>query len=275
MEGGNMMSKKHVGRLRFKTRKTYIRVVAVLLSAWILLLLSPLYAQQKVQKVDQVFSQTFIESRELKMINRYKDGDNHLILEFAVDNEDGILTKDLANLNYKIEVKTAKGDYQNIKQDFEKVTDSFFVLDLKDVPENYDLMKVTINGEPINKVIDTQTQKDMIYYLHQDKVKEEIGTVDYDKEAANHEIKILKEQIEVQNKEIEKHSANIKLNNRLIKKMEKEMEFQTDEDKEESKITIDNYRIENETSESQIAVAKEKVEKLNEKIELKREQVKG
>lgn len=268
------MSKKREKRLRFKTRRKYVRVISILVAAWTLLLLSPLYAQQKVQKVDQVFSQSFIESRELKMINRYKHGKNSLIMEFAVDNEDGVLTKDLANLTYSIQVKTAKGEYEKIKQNFEKVTDSFFVLELKNVPESYDLMKVTINGNPINKVIDTQTQKDMIYYLHQDKVKDNIGSVDYLKEAANHEIKILKVQKEEKEKEIDKHEANIRLNDKLIEKLNEEMEFQTDEDKEETKVTIDNYKIENETSENQITVAKEKIKYLDEKISLKREQVK-
>lgn len=266
--------KKQYGRQKFQSRKNYVRGISILLAIWIVLLFSPLYAQQKVQKVDQVFSQSFIESRELKMVNRYKQDNNGLILEFAVDNEDGTLTKDLANLNYEVEVKTAKGDYQSIKHKFKKVTDSFFVLELENVPEIYDLMKVTINGQPINTVIDTQTQKDMIYYLHQDKVDSSIGQVDYQKEAANHEIANLNKQIETQNKEIEKHQANIRLNGQLIKKLEKEMEFQTDEEKETSKVTIDNYNIENTTLENQVSVAKEKIEKLKEKISLKEEQVK-
>lgn len=266
--------KKQYGRQKFQSRKNYVRGISILLAIWIVLLFSPLYAQQKVQKVDQVFSQSFIESRELKMVNRYKQDNNGLILEFAVDNEDGTLTKDLANLNYEVEVKTAKGDYQSIKHKFKKVTDSFFVLELENVPEIYDLMKVTINGQPINTVIDTQTQKDMIYYLHQDKVNSSIGQVDYKKEAANHEIANLNKQIETQNKEIEKHQANIRLNGQLIKKLEKEMEFQTDEEKETSKVTIDNYNIENTTLENQVSVAKEKIEKLKEKISLKKEQAK-
>lgn len=269
------MSKKREKRLsrpRFQTRKKYVHVLTVLLAAWIVLLFSPLYAHQKVQKVDQVFAQSFIESRELKMVHRYQQGSSGLILEFAVDNEDGTLTKDLANLNYKIQVKTAKGEYKNIKQRFEKVTDSFFVLELKDVPETYDLMKITVNGQPINKVIDTQTQKDMIYYLHQDKVKNTVQTVDYDKEAANYEIDNLKDQIKIQEKEVAKYKANIRLNDKLITKLEKEMEFQTDEEKEESKVTIDNYTIENTASEGQESLANEKIEKLKEKIALKNEQ---
>lgn len=268
------MSKRQEKLRRFKTRRKYVRAMAVLIVAWILIMLSPLYLQQRVQKVDQVFSQPFIESRALKMVNRYKQGKNNLILEFAVDNEDRVLTKDLVNLNYKIEVKTARGEYQDIKQEFEKVTESFFILKLENMPETYDLLKVTINGNPINQVIDTQTQKDMIYYLHQDKVKNEVGKIDYRKEAANHEIDNLKDQIEKQNKEVEKYKANIHLNEKLVEKINEEMEFQTDEEKEESKITIDNYRIENETSESKVAAAEEKIEKLKEKISLKKEQFK-
>lgn len=265
--------KKPAGRQRFQTRKIYVRILMILAAAWIVLLFSPLYAQQKVQKVDQVFSQPFIESRELTIINRYKQGNDGLILEFSVDNEDGSLTKDLVNLNYKVEIKTAKGEYQNIKQKFIKVTDSFFVLELKQVPEIYDLMKVTINGQPINQVIDTQTQTDMTYYLYQDKIHSSNDSVDYDKEAADHEITNLKKQIETHNKEVEKLRANIRLNEKLIKKLEKEMEFQTDEEKESSKVTISNYTIENETSENQVLVAKEKIENLKEKIALKTEQV--
>lgn len=257
---------------RFVTRKKYIYALFIFFGAWILILFSPLYLHKKIQRVDQVLTQSFIESRNLNIVDRYKNKDD-VVVEFAVDDEDGAITKDLANLNYKYEVKTAKGDYQSIKGSFKKITDSFFVLKLTEVPETYELMKITVNTVPINKDIDTQTQQDMIYYLHQDKIKTVTNTTDFNKDALYFETKNLKKEIETQNKEIAKYKASINLNEELINKLSDDMDYQTEDEKVDSRVTIDNYKVENETSNEQVKAAKEKISDLKKKIDLKHKQV--
>ncbi|AOT80363.1 hypothetical protein EfmE745_03160 (plasmid) [Enterococcus faecium] len=46
------------------------------------------------------------------MVSKEKGANQQLVFEFAIDDEDQSLLKELANLNYRVEVKTAKGDYQ-------------------------------------------------------------------------------------------------------------------------------------------------------------------
>ena len=43
------------------------------------------------------------------MVSKEKGANQQLVFEFAIDDEDQSLLKELANLNYRVEVKTAKG----------------------------------------------------------------------------------------------------------------------------------------------------------------------
>ncbi|MGK0607106.1 hypothetical protein [Enterococcus gilvus] len=268
-----MKKNLRTARERFKTRKKYIKTLLVLGGIWLAILFSPIYLHQKIQRVDEVFSQSFIESRELTLVRRYRYQKKGLVLEFAVDDADGSLMKDLINLTYKTEVKTANGDYQAIKQRFKKVSDSFFVLALKNMPTDYQLLKVTINGEKINKNVDTPVQKEMIFYLYQTSVKQTIQTLNEQKEEANYENQLLQKQVTKIQDQINNYRANIQLNNKLIKKVQDEMAYQTEEDKKDSQATVTNYQLDNEASTSQINELKKQINTLQEKIKLGKKQI--
>ncbi|WP_314576451.1 hypothetical protein [Enterococcus gilvus] len=266
-------AKKPAGcRKSFRMRKRYIKILVTLGIIWLAILFSPIYLHQKIQKVDEVFSQSFIESRELTLVDRYRYQKNGLVLEFAVDDEDGSLLKDLVNLNYKTEVKTANGDYQAIQQRFQKVSDSFFILTLKNMPDDYQLLKVTINGEQINRDVDTPVQKDMIFYLYQTSVKKSIKSLNEQKEKVHYEHRLLEKQVTKLHNQITKYEANIQLNKKLIKKVQSEMTYQTDDEKKDSQTAIDNYQMDNQTSESQIGEVKNQIKTINKKIALENEQ---
>ncbi|OOL77661.1 hypothetical protein B1P95_17400, partial [Enterococcus faecium] len=96
-----------------------------------------------------------------------------------MDDEDQSLLKELANLNYRVEVKTAKGDYQAIKAKVIKVSDDF-VVKLAHVPEEYIAMRLTIIPEKIDPKVDMQEPQDLIFYIHEDKVKDHVKDEDYE-----------------------------------------------------------------------------------------------
>ncbi|HHA4136921.1 TPA: hypothetical protein ACOBV7_003110, partial [Enterococcus faecium] len=108
-----------------------------------LILASPIYTHKKVDIPDEVSTNAFLNTKELTMVSKEKGANQQLVFEFAIDDEDQSLLKELANLNYRVEVKTAKGDYQAIKAKVIKVSDDYFVVKLAHVPEEYIAMRLT------------------------------------------------------------------------------------------------------------------------------------
>ncbi|HAP6159033.1 TPA: hypothetical protein LP368_002966, partial [Enterococcus faecium] len=109
------MSKKKGERQRFKKRKSYLQWLGIFMILGFLILASPIYTNQKVDIPDEVSTNAFLNTKELTMVSKEKGANQQLVFEFAIDDEDQSLLKELANLNYRVEVKTAKGDYQAIR----------------------------------------------------------------------------------------------------------------------------------------------------------------
>ncbi|HGF8084024.1 TPA: toprim domain-containing protein [Enterococcus faecium] len=131
------MSKKKGARQRFKKRKSYLRWLGIFMILGFLILASPIYTDKKVDIPDEVSTNAFLNTKELTMVSKEKGANQQLVFEFAIDDEDQSLLKELANLNYRVEVKTAKGDYQAIKAKVIKVSDDYFAVKLSHVPEEY------------------------------------------------------------------------------------------------------------------------------------------
>lgn len=75
------------------------------------------------------------------------------------------MIKELSNLKYETEIKTAKGDYQSIKSKLMKISDDYFVLKLSNVPDDYLAMRVTILSKKIDEKVDMQKPEELIYYI--------------------------------------------------------------------------------------------------------------
>ncbi|HAR1171633.1 hypothetical protein, partial [Enterococcus faecium] len=174
------MSKKKGERQRFKKRKSYLRWLGIFMILGFLILASPIYTNQKVDIPDEVSTNAFLNTKELTMVSKEKGANQQLVFEFAIDDEDQSLLKELANLNYRVEVKTAKGDYQAIRAKVIKVSDDYFAVKLTHVPEEYIAMRLTIIPEKIDPKVDMQEPQDLIYYVHEDKVKDQVKDEDYE-----------------------------------------------------------------------------------------------
>ncbi|WP_256923063.1 hypothetical protein, partial [Enterococcus faecium] len=209
----------------------------------------------------------FLNTKELTMVSKEKGANQQLVFEFAIDDEDQSLLKELANLNYRVEVKTAKGDYQAIKAKVIKVSDDYFVVKLAHVPEEYIAMRLTIIPEKIDPKVDMQEPQDLIFYIHEDKVKDHVKDEDYEQHAINYKVKGYKKEQKAAQKQIESFQATIDLNEELVKKLKDQLPYQVAEDQENTENKINSYQQEIETSKTQMKDQEESIQKLQEKID--------
>lgn len=262
------MSKKKGARQRFKKRKSYLKWLGIFMILGFLILASPIYTHKKVDIPDEVSTNAFLNTKELTMVSKEKGANQQLVFEFAIDDEDQSLLKELANLNYQVEVKTAKGDYQAIKVKVIKVSDDYFVVKLTHVPEEYIAMRLTIIPEKIDPKVDMQEPQDLIiYYVHEDKVKDRVKDEDYEQHAINYKVKGYKKEQQAAKKQIESFQATIDLNEELVKKLKDQLPYQIAEDQENTENKINGYQQEIETSKTQMKDQEEIIQKLQEKID--------
>lgn len=261
------MSKKKGARQRFKKRKSYLRWLGIFMIIGFLILASPIYTNQKVDIPDEVSTNAFLNTKELTMVSKEKGANQQLVFEFAIDDEDQSLLKELANLNYRVEVKTAKGDYQAIKAKVIKVSDDYFAVKLSHVPEEYIAMRLTIIPEKIDPKVDMQEPQDLIFYIHEDKVKDHVKDEDYEQHAINYKVKGYKKEQKAAQKQMESFQATIDLNEELVKKLKDQLPYQVAEDQENTENKINSYQQEIETSKTQMKDQEESIQKLQEKID--------
>ncbi|HGM4648744.1 TPA: hypothetical protein ACKPV7_002310 [Enterococcus faecium] len=261
------MSKKKGARQRFKKRKSYLRWLGIFMILGFLILASPIYTHKKVDIPDEVSTNAFLNTKELTMVSKEKGANQQLVFEFAIDDEDQSLLKELANLNYRVEVKTAKGDYQAIKAEVINVSDDYFAVKLSHVPEEYIAMRLTIIPEKIDPKVDMQEPQDLIFYIHEDKVKDHVKDEDYEQHAMNYKVKGYKKEQKAAQKQIESFQATINLNEELVKKLKDQLPYQVAEDQENTENKINSYQQEIETSKTQMKDQEESIQKLQEKID--------
>lgn len=261
------MSKKKGARQRFKKRRNYLRWLGIFTILGFLILASPIYTHKKIDVPDEVRANAFLGSKELTMVSKEKGANQQLIFEFAIDDEDQSLLKELANLNYRAEIKTAKGDYQAIKTKVTKVSDEYFVVKLTHVPEEYVAMRVTIVPEKIDPKVVMQEPQDLIYYVHEDKVKDQVKDDNYEQHAINYKVKGYKKEQKAAQKQIASLQATIDLNEELVKKLKKQLPYQVTEDQENTEGKINSYQQEIESAKAQIKDQEEISQTLQKKIE--------
>lgn len=261
------MSKKKKPRERFRRRKSYLQWLGIFMILGFLILASPIYTHQKVDIPDEVSKNAFLNTKELTMVSKEKGANQQLVFEFAIDDEDQSLLKELANLNYRVEVKTAKGDYQAIKAKVIKVSDDYFAVKLSHVPEEYIAMRLTIIPEKIDPKVDMQEPQDLIFYVHEDKIKDHVKDEDYEQHAINYKVKGYKKEQKAAQKQIESFQATIDLNEELVEKLKDQLPYQVADDQENTENKINGYQQEIETSKTQMKDQEEIIQKLQEKID--------
>lgn len=132
-----------------------------------------------------------------------------------------------------------------------KVSDDYFVVKLAHVPEEYIAMRLTIIPEKIDPKVDMQEPQDLIYYVHEDKVKDQVKDEDYEQHAINYKVKGYKKN-KSSTKQMESFQATIDLNEELVKKLKDQLPYQVADDQENTENKINSYQQEIETSKTQM-----------------------
>lgn len=232
-----------------------------------LILGSPIYTHKKVDIPVEVSTNAFLNTKEITMVSKEKGANQQLVFEFAIDDEDQSLLKELANLNYRVEVKTAKREYQSIKAKVIKVSDDYFAVKLSHVPDEYIAMRLTIIPEKIDPKVDMQEPQDLIFYVQEDKIKDYVEDEDYEQHAINYKVKGYKKEQKEAQKQMESFQTTIDLNEEIVKKLKNQLSYQVVDDQENTENKINGYQQEIETSKMQMKDREEIIRKLQEKID--------
>ncbi|MEQ6207350.1 coiled-coil domain-containing protein [Enterococcus mundtii] len=260
------MKKRKQTRPRFKKRRKYIKWLGILGILSFLILGSPIYTHKSINIPDEVSTNPFLSGKEMKLVEKEKGKNQELVCEFAIENEDQNLLKELTNLTYQVEVKTAKGDYQEIQTKLIPVSKDYLVVQMTHMPEEYAAIRITIKANKIDSQVDMQVPKDLVYYVHQDKVTKELTDHDYAQHAVDYKVKDYQQEVKKAQENIDALQASIELNENLISELTEQLTYQVDEDQEATEQKISNYQEENETSKTQIKEEQETIKKLQEKI---------
>lgn len=261
------MQKKKEVRPRYPIRQGYIKGLKVVGVLVLTVLLSPLYTHKSINVPDETNSNPFIGSKTLDLVSKNKDSERGLVLEFAIDDDDQSILKELSNLKYTAEVKTSKGNDQNIKVYIQSITDEYFVMTLENVPKDYYAMRVTIQSEMIDKNVSMDLPMDLIYYVHEENVTTKIKDKHYLSHFVDYRTSKLKDKQRTAKEEIQALEAGIKLNEELVDKLKGQLNYQTFDDQELTEDKINIYNLENESSKTKINDQDEVIKKLQEKIE--------
>ena len=148
-----------------------------------------------------------------------------------------------------------------------KVSNDYFAVKLSHVPEEYIAMRLTIIPEKIDPKVDMQEPQDLIYYVHEDKVKDQVKDEDYEQHAMNYKVKGYKKEQKAAQKQIESFQATIDLNEELVKNLKDQLPYQVADDQENTENKINSYQQEIETSKTQMKDQEEIIQKLQEKID--------
>jgi hypothetical protein len=261
------MKKKSAIRTHFNKRQKYMRWLRIFVILGLCIVLSPIYTHKKINVPDEVSTNPFLNSKEMTMVAKEKADAQALVCEFTVDDEDQSVLKELTNLNYRAEVKTAKGDFQSIQVKLKKISDDYLVVELRHVPEGYVAMRLTIIPQEIDPKVDMQKPEDLIYYIHEDHVTKKLKDTRYVQHALAYKVKGYRNEQKDARKQIETLEAGIELNEGLIKKLTDQLPYQVEDDRTSTEGKISHYQEENETAKEQIKGQKELIQTLQEKID--------
>ena len=106
-----------------------------------------------------------------------------------------------------------------------KVSDDYFAVKLSHVPEEYIAMRLTIIPEKLIQRWDMQEPQDLIYYVHEDKVKDQVKDEDYEQHAINYKSERIQERTKAAQKQMESFQATIDLNEELVKKLKDQLPY--------------------------------------------------
>lgn len=184
-------------------------------------------------------------------------------------------TSSLSNVQYEISSQDIKNREPHKVENI-RVNDNYLVVLVEDLPKDFAVLSTTIVPSYIHPEIensnDLESRSIKIYVNEEEKIvnndlkKQSISQ--YQNEYISFQQESLKEEITLKKKELDANNIKIKELNNLISELEVETNYQTEEEKFETKKAINSHLTTITTHEKDIKEIQDEIKELKEKIEL-------
>lgn len=255
--------------------KSYVIGFSTFLILFLGILISPFIFGKNYSYPEVVENeyQTINNTIRMSLVKKEYNPEEKLFrLDFAIKESAQITA--LPNVKYEVQSRFVENQKKALETEIKKVNDNYFVVLVKGVPEGYEVLSTTITPSYIHPELQTTNDlenKSLKIYVNE---SEKIVNLDlqeqeekqYEKEYLTFKQEELKAEIELSEKEIDtKTLAIVELKN-LIKKLEGEINYQTEEEKFETTNTINKHQTTINKYENEITTIKNVIEEYNNRI---------
>ncbi|EOD6241714.1 hypothetical protein [Enterococcus hirae] len=258
--------------LRKNERKKYQKMVVIILGVFLFFFGSSLIIKPKTEtKSTNIGEKISVDMRTIQLVEKnYYPKNETLVFSFLSPvNSSNVLDE------LKVTAKQNRSDNTKYKIVIEQISDELYVVKIKDLPDTWEKLTVSIYPKNIN--IDSLTDTQKLYFTRKNSTTKEIYNDDrseksYELTAINFEINQIKSDLEKSAKSIENHRESIKKIEQVNKNLEESLNDKTPKEQEEVEQTIEQNKSQIQTIEKEISTLKEndtelhsKLKKLNER----------
>lgn len=181
-----------------------------------------------------------------------------------------------SDIKYEINSRYIKDSKEQLKTEITQINDHYFVVIVKGIPKGFSVLSSTIVPKYVHPELqqyDDLEERSVKVYINESKkiVNNQLkkgNERDFKIEYITFQQKDLKDEIALNEKEIESNKLAIDEIEKEIEELELDMQYQTDEEKFETKNNINSYKTTIQTHQNDIDTFVQKVEGLNKKIKL-------
>lgn len=253
--------------LRKNERKKYQKMVVIIIGIFLFFLGSSLIIKPQTEaKSTKVGEEISVDMRTIQLVeeNYYPKNETLVFSFLSPVNSSNVLDE------LKVTAKQNRSDSTKYKIRMEQISDELYVVKIKDLPDKWE--KLTVSIYPKNVNIDSLTDTQKLYFTREDSTTNELYNDDRSKEsyeltAVNFEIDQIKSDLEKSAKSVENYRESIKKIEQVNKNLEESLSDKTTKEQEEVEQTIEQNKSQIQTIEKEISTQKENDTELNSKLE--------
>ncbi|EOS7866416.1 hypothetical protein ACTX2D_002544 [Enterococcus hirae] len=258
--------------LRKNERKKYQQMVVIIIGVFLFFFGSSLMIQPQTEtKSTKIGEEISVDMRTIQLVEKnYYPKNETLVFSFLSPiNSSNVLDE------LKVTAKQNRSDRTKYKIKMDQISDELYVVKIKDLPDKWE--KLTVSIYPKNVNIDSLTDTQKLYFTREDSTTKELynnsrSKESYELTAINFEIDQVKSDLEKSAKLVENHKESIKKIEQVNKNLEESLNDKTPKEQEEVEQTIEQNKSQIQMIEKEVSTLKEndtelhsKLEKLNER----------
>lgn len=218
---------------------------------------------------------TLSNSLQIALVKKEFNPDKQFMrMDFSVKNSTNGTS--FSDIKYEINSRYIKDSKAQLKTEITQINDHYFVVIVKGIPKGFSVLSSTIVPKYVHPELqqyDDLEERSVKIYINESKkiINNQLkkgNERDFKIEYITFQQKDLKDEIALNEKEIESNKLAINEIEKEIAELELDMQYQTDEEKFETKNNINSYKTTIQTHQNDIDTFVQKVEGLNKKIKL-------